>query len=208
MALAARTRGLEYLAITDHSHRLVIAHALSADRLARQIDEIDRLNEELHRIVLLKGVEVDILEDGQLDLPDDTLSPLDIVVAAMHNHFGLSRARQNERILRALDSPYVSILAHPTGRLLLERDPTDSISTGFWRTRPNADAASSSMLNCNGSTSTTWHAARRRTRVCSCPSVQRLIVAGDCRNFAGVSRRLGAHGSPSATFATRGRLRG
>ena len=125
MALAARTRGLEYLAIIDHSHRLGIAHGLSADRLAGQIDEIDRLNEELHRIVLLKGVEVDILEDGQLDLPDDMLSRLDIVVAAVHSHFGLRRARQTERILRKLDSPYVSILEHPTGRPLLERDPTD-----------------------------------------------------------------------------------
>ncbi|OUL95630.1 DNA polymerase/3'-5' exonuclease PolX [Paraburkholderia hospita] len=125
MALAARARGLEYLAITDHSHRLAIAHGLNADRLARQIDEIDRLNAELDSIVLLKGVEVDILEDGRLDLPDEVLSRLDIVVAAAHSHFGLTRAKQTERILRALDRPYVSILAHPTGRLLLERDPME-----------------------------------------------------------------------------------
>ncbi|RZF24520.1 DNA polymerase/3'-5' exonuclease PolX [Paraburkholderia sp. UYCP14C] len=123
MALGARARGLRYLAITDHSRRLGIAHGLDAQRLARQIDEIDRLNAELDRIVLLKGVEVDILEDGRLDLPDDLLSRLDIVVASVHSHFGLARAKQTARILRVLDHPYVSILGHPTGRLLLEREP-------------------------------------------------------------------------------------
>ncbi|CAJ6258120.1 DNA polymerase X family/PHP domain-containing protein [Burkholderia pseudomallei] len=125
MALEARKRGLDYLAITDHARGLGVAHGLDAERLARQIDEIDRLNETLDGIVLLKGIEVDILEDGSLDLPDGVLARLDLVVGAVHGHFDLSRAAQTERVLRAMDHPYFSILAHPSGRLLGERDACD-----------------------------------------------------------------------------------
>ncbi len=125
MARAARQRGLAYLAITDHSRRLTIAHGLDAERLRRQGEAIDALNAEMHGFCLLKGVEVDILRDGTLDLPDDALKRLDLVVAAIHSDFALPRDEQTGRILRALDNPYVTILAHPTGRLLLERDPYD-----------------------------------------------------------------------------------
>jgi len=99
MAEAAKARGYEYLAITDHSRRLTVAHGLDAARLARQIHEIDRLNAGLHGLTLLKGVEVDILEDGALDLPDGILSRLDLVVAAVHSHFELSREAQTTRIV-------------------------------------------------------------------------------------------------------------
>ena len=122
MARAAREAGLEYLAITDHSRHLTVAHGLDADALRRQMEEIDRLNERLHGITLLKGIEVDILEDGSLDLPTEVLRELDLVVAAVHSAFRLSRRKQTERILRAMDSPCFSILAHPSGRLLGERD--------------------------------------------------------------------------------------
>jgi len=125
MALAARQCGLSYLAITDHSQRVAMAHGLDPIRLAKQIDEIDRLNAVLEGITLLKGIEVDILEDGSLDLPDSILARLDIVLGAIHSHFGFSRARQTERVLRAMDNPYFSILAHPTGRLIGERDAYD-----------------------------------------------------------------------------------
>jgi len=125
MALAARQCGLSYLAITEHSQRLAMAHGFDAVRLAKQIDEIDRLNGVLEGITLLKGIEVDILEDGSLDLPDSILARLDIVVGAIHSRFDLSRARQTERVLRAMDHPYFSILAHPTGRLIGEREPYD-----------------------------------------------------------------------------------
>ncbi len=103
MAQAARARGYEYLAITDHSQRLSVAHGLDADRLARQIDEIDRRNAGSRGFTLLKGVEVDILEDGALDLPDNVLSRLDLVVAAVHSHFDLSRDLQTRRMIRAMD---------------------------------------------------------------------------------------------------------
>ena len=125
MAEAARARGLQYLAITEHSQRLALTHGLDADRLARQIDRIDELNARLSGIVLLKGVEVDILEDGTLDLPDTLLQRLDLVVGAVHHRFDLARDRQTDRLLRAMDHPCFSILAHPTGRLIDERPACD-----------------------------------------------------------------------------------
>lgn len=122
MALAAQARGLAYLAITDHSSRLKIAHGLDPQRLRRQLDEIDRLNSELAGITLLKGVEAEILEDGSLDLPEGLAGRLDIVIGAVHSHFNLPRARQTERILRALDHPRLTLLAHPFTRLIGERE--------------------------------------------------------------------------------------
>jgi DNA polymerase (family 10) len=125
MALAARARGFEYLAITDHSRRITMAHGLDPQRLARQVDEIERLNAALSGITLLKSIEVDILEDGALDLPPAVLSRLDLVVGAVHGKLDLPRARQTERILAALDHPHFTILAHPTGRLINERAAYD-----------------------------------------------------------------------------------
>jgi DNA polymerase (family 10) len=125
MALAAKALGYAYIAITEHSQRLGMAHGLSAGRLRAQIAEIDRLNEEGLGIRILKGIEVDILEDGALDLDDVTLGALDLVVGAIHSQFHLSRDRQTERIMRAMDHPCFSILAHPTGRLIPAREPYD-----------------------------------------------------------------------------------
>ncbi|HYP68833.1 MAG TPA: DNA polymerase/3'-5' exonuclease PolX [Thiobacillaceae bacterium] len=125
MALAAKARRLEYLAITDHSRHLTVARGLDPTRLAAQLDEIDGLNAELGGITLLKGIEVEILEDGSLDLPDELLGHLDVVVGAVHNQFRLSRTKQTGRILKAMDHPYFTILAHPSGRLIEERDPYD-----------------------------------------------------------------------------------
>ncbi len=125
MALAAQALGLEYLAITEHSRRLTVAHGLDPIQLAKQCDEIDRINAELDDITLLKGIEVDILEDGSLDLPDGALERLDLVVGAVHSRFDLSRAKQTERILRAMDHPHFTLLAHPSGRLIERREPYD-----------------------------------------------------------------------------------
>jgi len=125
MARAAQARGYQYLAITDHSRRVTVAHGLDAKRLRAQITEVDRLNDRLKGITVLKAVEVDILEDGSLDLPDQVLKELDFTVCAVHFSFNLSRKRQTERILRAMDNPLFTILAHPTGRLIGERPPYD-----------------------------------------------------------------------------------
>ncbi len=126
MAEAARERGLAYLAITEHSRRLTMTRGLDPRRLAAEGKKIERLNRELRGITLLRGIEVDILEDGRLDLPDAALAELDVVVAAVHSRFGLPRSKQTERILRAMDNRYVAILAHPTGRLLGEREPYEA----------------------------------------------------------------------------------
>jgi len=125
MVLGAKALGYEYVAITEHSRHLTMVHGLDAKRLSRQITQIERLNRSGLGIVVLAGIELDILEDGSLDLPDAILSRLDLVVAAVHSKFDLSRERQTERILRALDNPNVTMLAHPSGRLIGEREPYD-----------------------------------------------------------------------------------
>jgi DNA polymerase (family 10) len=126
MAAAAADRGFAYLAITEHSQRLTMTHGLDAKRLRKQGEAIDRLNADGKlSITVLKGIEVDILEDGSLDLPDEALGDLDLVVGAVHHKFDLSRERQTERILRAMDRPCLNILAHPSGRLIQEREPYD-----------------------------------------------------------------------------------
>ncbi len=121
LAEAANKAGLSYLAITEHSRHLSVAHGLDEKRLSGQIEAIDRLNEELKGITLLKGIEVDILEDGGLDLPDTILSRLDLVVGAVHSQFNLPRKRQTERLVRAMNQRYFTLLAHPSGRLLGKR---------------------------------------------------------------------------------------
>ena len=123
MAEAARLRGLRYFAITDHSRRLTMAKGLDSARLLQQMEDIDQLNATLSGITILKGIEVDILEDGSLDLPDEVLGRLDLVVGAVHSRFNLSNRRQTERIMKAMDHPHFSILAHPGGRLIGRREP-------------------------------------------------------------------------------------
>ena len=121
MADAARRLGRDYLAITDHSGYIGVTRGLDADELAEHIAEIERLNEETDDFKLLKSVEVDVLEDGSLDLPDKILEKLDLVVFAVHSHFDLPGDQQTERIIRAMDNPYCNILAHPTGRKIGKR---------------------------------------------------------------------------------------
>ena len=123
MAKAAQARGYQYIALTDHSRRVAMAHGLDPLRVAKQGREIDRVNARMHGLTILKGIELDILRDGSLDLPDTCLAKLDIVVAAVHSHFQLTRAAQTERVIKAMNNPHVSIIAHPTGRLIGEREP-------------------------------------------------------------------------------------
>jgi DNA polymerase (family 10) len=125
MAEAARARGLSYCAITDHSRRVTVAHGLDARRLSEQGKAIDKYNAAAKTVEILRGVEVDILADGSLDLPDSALRGLDIVVAAIHSHFDLARKEQTERLIRAMDNRCVHVIAHPTGRLLGGRAPYD-----------------------------------------------------------------------------------
>ncbi len=123
IAKAAQKRGYQYLAICDHSKSLKIAHGLDESRLMKQIEEIDRINDKLKGFQILKGTEVDILADGKLDLSEKILEKLNIVVGAIHSGFKQDKGKMTKRIIRALENPYIHILAHPTGRLLGARDP-------------------------------------------------------------------------------------
>ncbi len=123
MVAAARQRGLEYIAITDHSKRVTMAHGLDADRLRAQWKEIDALNAQLEGFRVLKGIECDILEKGGLDLDDDVLAEADWVVVSVHYGQNQPREQITQRIVDALANPYVSVFAHPTGRLLNRRKP-------------------------------------------------------------------------------------
>jgi DNA polymerase (family 10) len=123
MALAARKRGLKYMAVTEHSDRLKTAGVADPPELLAQMEEIDRLNEDLGDFTILKGIEVEILEDGQLDLPDSILARLDLVVGTIHNQLNLSLEKQTLRIERGMDHPHFTFFAHPFGRLINEREP-------------------------------------------------------------------------------------
>jgi len=123
MAEAARKMGYEYMAVTDHSKRVTVAGGLDVKEVREQMEKIDRLNEDYDDFRLLKGIEVDILEDGSLDLPDELLKELDLCICAVHYKFNLPRDKQTERIVRAMENRYFTILAHPTGRMIGERDP-------------------------------------------------------------------------------------
>ncbi|HQG33013.1 MAG TPA: DNA polymerase/3'-5' exonuclease PolX [Deltaproteobacteria bacterium] len=123
MVRAAVDIGYEYIAITNHSPEVTIAHGMDKKALLRQMDEIDRVNERFPEITVLKSAEVDILLDGSLDYPDDILKKLDFTVCSIHYHQRLPEEKQTERVIRAMDNPYFTILAHPTGRLINERKP-------------------------------------------------------------------------------------
>ncbi|MGI9177834.1 MAG: DNA polymerase/3'-5' exonuclease PolX [Pirellulales bacterium] len=130
MVRAAMARGLSYIAITDHGQRVTMARGLDAKRLLKQWAEIDRLNESLAEegpppIVVLKGIEVDMLEKGGLDLPDDVLSQADWVVASLHYGQNQPRDRITARIIEAIENPFVRVIGHPTGRLINRRPPYD-----------------------------------------------------------------------------------
>jgi DNA polymerase (family 10) len=123
MADAARERGWSYIGITDHSQAAFYANGLSRERVLAQHDEIDGLNASRSDVRILKGVEADILADGTLDYGDELLERFDYVVGSVHSRFAMDRAAMTARVLRALDNPHLTILGHPTGRLLLSREP-------------------------------------------------------------------------------------
>jgi DNA polymerase (family 10) len=142
MAHAARARGYEYIAITDHSKALAMANGLDEARVvafARQVREINR--EGSAGIRIFSGIECDILKDGAMDLAGDALAELDLVIGSVHSHMNLEYAEMTGRLLRALECPHLRIMGHPTGRLLMQRDPfpfdfdrvvTEAVRRGVW----------------------------------------------------------------------------
>jgi len=123
MVEASVDRGYEYVAVTNHSKHVTVARGLDAQGMTTLIRKIDHLKEKTKKITILKSAEVDILEGGSLDLPDKILKELDLTVCAVHYKFNLSKEKQTERIIRAMDNPHFNILAHPSGRLINEREP-------------------------------------------------------------------------------------
>ena len=141
MAEAAQALGLEYLGIADHSRSQIQAHGLDERKLLAQVAAIRKLNKKFDGFCLFAGVECDILRDGTLDFPDEVLSQLDFVVASVHSALGLSEADMTRRMVRAMGNPFVTMLAHSTGRLLLKREPYKidvpeildaAVRTGTW----------------------------------------------------------------------------
>lgn len=123
LAAAARKMGMEYIGITDHSKTAFYAGGLSWDEVMRQHEHIDLINERDPSLHIFKGIEVEILPDGSLDYADHLLRSFDFIIAAVHSHFGMTEEAMTDRIIKALDNPFPTILAHPTGRLLLAREP-------------------------------------------------------------------------------------
>jgi DNA polymerase (family 10) len=125
MGEAARALGYEYIALTDHSQAVTVANGMDEKRTLEQIKKIRAAQERVPGIRLLAGIEVDIKKNGALDLDNEVLAQLDVVVASVHSYMNLERAEMTDRILAAMDNPYTQIIAHPTGRLLLRREPFD-----------------------------------------------------------------------------------
>src|SRR3990170_7537264 len=122
MARAARARGLSYIAITDHSQSLAMANGLDERRALEHAAQVRALNGRIDGLTVLAGIECDIRPDGTMDLADDCLADLDIVIASVHSAFNQDVGQMTERILRAIACPWVDVIGHPTGRLLLKRD--------------------------------------------------------------------------------------
>jgi DNA polymerase (family 10) len=123
LALACQAAGYQYLGVTDHSQAAAYAGGLTPEDLARQADEIDAVNQRLGGFRVLKGVEADILQDGRIDYEELVLERLDFVIASVHSRFNMNEKEMTARMLAAMDNPYLTIIGHPTGRLLLSRDP-------------------------------------------------------------------------------------
>jgi DNA polymerase (family 10) len=145
MGEAARGLGYEYIALTDHSKAVTVANGMDEKRTLEQIKKIRRAGERVPGIQLLAGIEVDVRKDGSLDLDNEVLAQLDIVVASVHSYMRLERAEMTERILAAIENPYTQIIGHPTGRLVLERDPFEY----DMETILDAAAKSGVVMECN-----------------------------------------------------------
>jgi len=146
MALAARQLGYQYLGIADHSGGSGIAHGLGAERLKQQILEIKQLNQRISGIHIFSGIEVDIRADGSLDIPDQLLAELDIVTAGVHSSMNQSQEQMTRRIIKAIENPNVDVLAHPTCRLLPDREPVALDMEAVFQ----AAARTNTMLEING----------------------------------------------------------
>jgi DNA polymerase (family 10) len=173
MALAARERGLEYLCFCDHSQSLAMTGGLGPDRLRAQMEAIRALDAQVEGIRLLCGIEVDILADGRLDLPDDVLAQLDFVTASIHSGFSQPPAQIMDRLTRAMRNPLVRSIAHPSGRLIGRRDPYEVDIEVLARVA----AETGTLLEINGSPDRLDLAAPAARRAAALGA--RLVVSSD-----------------------------
>jgi DNA polymerase (family 10) len=141
MAAAARDRGYQYIAITDHSKALAMANGLDEKRVVEFARQVREINRDGLGIRIFSGIECDILKDGAMDLADDALAELDLVIGSVHSHMNQESAEMTDRLLRALACPHLRVLGHPTGRILLHRDPfpfdfervaAEAVARGVW----------------------------------------------------------------------------
>jgi DNA polymerase (family 10) len=197
MARAAAERGFEYIGIADHSKTASYAGGLSIDEVKRQIEEIDRLNESRGKgkgkyAHILKGIESDILSNGDLDYPDEILGLFDFVVSSVHSRFGMPEKEMTERIVRAIRNPFTTILGHPTGRLLLTREP---YALNLERVIEVA-AEGKVMIEINSNPyrlDLDWRWCRKArdagVMICLCPDAHSLEGIDDIRYGVGVARK-------------------
>ena len=155
MAQAAHRLGREYIAITDHSQALAMANGLDETRALEHAARVRALNGRFENLTLLAGIECDILSDGRLDLADDCLAQLDFVVASIHSNFSQEPQQMTDRILRAIECPWVDVLGHPTGRRLLQREPLKFDMTAVMDSVSRHGVTWKSIARSNASTSTT-----------------------------------------------------
>ena len=145
MGEAARKLGYEYIALTDHSKAVTVANGMDEKRTLEQIKKIRAAQKNVKGIHLLAGIECDILKDGRLDLDDEVLAQLDVVVASIHSYMNLTRAEMTDRLLAAIENPYTQIIAHPTGRLIMRREPYEYDMEKIL----NAAAKNGVVMECN-----------------------------------------------------------
>lgn len=145
MGEAARKLGYEYIALTDHSKAVTVANGMDEKRTLEQIKKIRAAQKNVKGIHLLAGIECDILKDGRLDLDDEVLAQLDVVVASIHSYMNLPRAEMTDRLLAAIENPYTQIIAHPTGRLIMRREPYEYDMEKIL----NAAAKNGVVMECN-----------------------------------------------------------
>ena len=176
MARAAQSAGLRYLAITDHSQSLAMANGLNEERALEHARAIRDVNQRLEGLTLLAGIECDIRQDGSMDLADDCLAELDIVVASIHSGFGQEAAQMTDRLLRAIACPWVDVLGHPTGRMILKRDPHKADMTRVIRAA--AEAGVAMEINCQIDRLDLDDVLARRAR----ESGVRLVISSDAHS--------------------------
>jgi DNA polymerase (family 10) len=185
MARACLEQGYEYMAVTDHTQAMAMVQGLTPERAREQWSEIEDVRERVKGIEIFRSAEVDILKDGSLDLPDETLAELDVVVVSVHTFMDLDRVAMTDRVIRALRHPSVDILAHPTGRLLNRREPFEREAEAVLEAAADLGVAVELNANPNRLDLSDTHVGRARQL-----GVKELPLPGRLPGLAGTAATL------------------